>query len=58
MKTFAIEYQEGGYWLVVLDKAGTSHRLAKFTSKEDITVFNETLALAKMAAHAHGKSGI
>ncbi len=58
MKTFATEYQENSYWLVVIDKHGTSSRLAKFQNKEGVAVFNETLALAKIAAHASGRSGI
>src|SRR6185503_16706103 len=58
VRTFATEYQEGAYWLVTLDQRGVSHRLAKFENREGVAVFNETLALAKAAAHAAGRSGI
>ena len=59
--TFAIEKHGDQFWLVAMDITGNRKKyLATFVGLGDdcVRTFNETLALAKMAAHAHGVSGI
>jgi hypothetical protein len=56
--TFAVEHHYGVDWLVVIDASGSAMLIAEFVGRAAINTFNETLALAKMAAHAHGMSGI
>lgn len=58
--TFAVEKHGDQFWLIVLDGKGNKKYLAAFVGVGDdcARLFNETLALAKMAAHAHGQSGI
>lgn len=56
--TFATEYRFGVYWLTVMDEKGVELRIAEFHDREAVDIFNETLALAKAAAHAHGVNGI
>lgn len=61
MNTFAVESRVddgANLWLCVIDYRGASYPIARFKSRECSEIFNETLALAKMAAHEHGRSGI
>lgn len=56
--TFCTEHYMNAAWLCVVNAQGYSRGVARFLRPESVRIFNETLALAKMAAHAHGASGI
>ena len=58
--TFAVE-RHGGFdapLLCTVDAKGETRPIALFLDENCVRVFNETLALAKAAAHEHGRSGI
>lgn len=59
LATFCVEeWETGKYSLYADDGQGNLYCLAEFHSRATVDLFNETLALAKAAAHAHGQGGI
>lgn len=58
MKTFVTEQHGEALYLMVEHRDGTQRVIAYFVDRAAVDEFHETLGIAKMASHEHGRNGI